>query len=50
MAGMLGRFIARVVSRAAAASYREAEGRTEAPTREADPHREWAEEPQLTPS
>lgn len=50
IAGMLGRFIARVVSRAAAASHLEDERRTDAPKRETDADREWAEEPQLTPS
>ena len=50
IAGMLGRFIARVVSRAAAASHLEDDRRTDAPKRETDADREWAEEPQLTPS
>jgi hypothetical protein len=50
IAGILGRFIARVVSHAAAVTDREDERRTEAATRETDVDREWAEEPQLTRS
>jgi GTP-sensing pleiotropic transcriptional regulator CodY len=50
IAGILGRFIARVVSHAAAVTGREDERRTDAPTRETDADREWAEEPQLTRS
>jgi GAF domain-containing protein len=50
VAGMLGRFIARVVSHAAAVGVREDERATDVASREPDADREWAEEPQLTRS
>jgi GTP-sensing pleiotropic transcriptional regulator CodY len=48
IAGMLGRFIARVVSHVAASGLRWNERHTEAATRDTEAGREWAEEPQLT--
>jgi hypothetical protein len=48
VAGVLGRFIARVVSRAAVD--REDERRTDAPTPDTNTDQEWADEPQLTRS
>jgi len=49
IAGVLGRFIARVVSHAATAD-REDERRSDAAAPEPNADPEWADEPQLTPS